>query len=80
MKLSPFIQVYTHQKWQMITQIWNIFFNNLKTPSITTTHRTRTELPLNLTEIIDAIKVMQIGKTPGPDGAPENSFFNKVLQ
>lgn len=50
------------------------FFNNLQAPTINTTHRTKTELPLQQTEIIKAIMAMQSGKSPGPDGYPIEFF------
>ena len=52
------------------------FFDNLQAPSITSVHRTETELPLNCIEINTAIKAMQSGKAPGPDGYPIE-FFKK---
>lgn len=58
------------------------FFNNLQAPSITTVHRTETELPLNRTEILKAMREMQNGKAPGPDGYPiefYKKFSDKLL-
>lgn len=52
------------------------FFNNLQAPSVSTVHRTETELPLKLSEVINAIMSMQNGKTSGPDGYPIE-FFKK---
>lgn len=52
-------------------------FNNMKTPLIDETHRSATELPLNQTEIIKAMKGMGNGKSPGPDGYPIE-FFKKI--
>ena len=52
------------------SDVMDNFFNNLQAPSISTMHRTETELPLKHTEIINAIMSMQNGKTPGPDGYP----------
>lgn len=44
------------------------FFNDFQLPSISTTFKSRTELPLHLSEIIATITSMQSSKTPGPDG------------
>lgn len=58
------------------------FFNNLQAPSVKTVHRTETELRLNCREITTAIKAMQNGKTPGPDGYPiefYKRFFDKLI-
>lgn len=57
------------------------FFNNLQAPSVKIVHGTETELPLNRIEITTAIKAMQNGKTPGPDGYPiefYKRFFDKL--
>ena len=57
------------------------FFCDLEAPSIKVTDKTKTELPLQLSEIINAIMAMQSGKTPGPDGYPIEFFktFSKKL-
>lgn len=50
------------------------FFNTLQTPTINTVHRTKTELPLQRTEIIDVIMTMQNCKAPGPEDYPIEFF------
>lgn len=57
------------------------FFNNLQSPTISTVHKTETELPLRQSEIINAIMAMRSGKSPGPDGYPIEffkTFSNKL--
>lgn len=55
------------------------FFDNLQAPSITTAHKTETELPPNHVEILSALKAMQNGKAPGPDGYPIE-FYKKFYR
>lgn len=52
------------------------FFSNLDMPKISTTDHEMLDAPLNLTEIKEAIKSMNSGKSPGPDGYPVE-FYKK---
>lgn len=52
------------------------FFNNLDIPKVTRETASALDSPISLEEIAQAIKTMQSGKAPGPDGYP-TEFFKK---
>uniref|UniRef100_A0A8B9GWD5 Reverse transcriptase domain-containing protein n=1 Tax=Astyanax mexicanus TaxID=7994 RepID=A0A8B9GWD5_ASTMX len=59
----------------------DVFLNSLQTPSINEELKNDLDLPLEQTEIINAIHALQKGKAPGPDGYPiefYQAFSNKL--
>ena len=44
------------------------YLNNQNLPKLSQIQKTRINSPITNQEIIDAIKKLKIGKTPGPDG------------
>lgn len=55
------------------------FFSNLNMPKIHAVSRAELEFPVSSAEIEDAIRAMQNGKAPGPDGYPVE-FFKKFSE
>lgn len=55
------------------------FFNSLTIPTIEPTAANELDLPLELNEVVEAIKLMQSHKAPGPDGYP-TEFFKKFIE
>lgn len=58
---------------------FNNFFSTLKMPSINEESRNSLDAPITAAELDIAIKSLQTGKSPGPDGFPPE-FFKKFSQ
>lgn len=51
------------------------FFLNQDIPELSSENSKDLEAPLELAEVTEAIKLMQSGKSPGPDGYPVEFFI-----
>lgn len=58
------------------TSLFQIFFKNLKVPTLSSNQKEYLDEPLELREVSAAISAMQNGKSPGPDGFPID-FYKK---
>lgn len=72
-----YLKLYSSEFPQDISNMTE-FLENLDIPSVTQNDRENLEKPLEAQEIESAIKDMQTGKTPGPDGYPVE-FYKKFI-
>lgn len=55
-------------------ELFDVFFEELPLPTLDSQFRDKLEMPITLEEIKTAIRLMQSGKSPGPDGFPVEFF------
>lgn len=59
--------------------LFDSFFRKIKVPKIDTKTASKLDQPFSVEELTNAIKLIQTGKSPGPDGFP-SEFFKKICR
>ena len=75
-----YISFYATKQTSTSLDFNNLFLNNLDIPSIGEVAADKLDLPITVEELNSAVRTLQSGKCPGPDGYPIKFYKMFCLQ